>query len=40
MMIINAMERNDWVFGRAAPLRGMSYNTLQFRLEKFEIKRP
>ena len=39
-MIIKAMERADWVIGKAAPLLGMSYKTLQYRLEKFEIERP
>ena len=33
------MERADWVIGKAAPLLGMSYKTLQYRLEKFEIDR-
>jgi transcriptional regulator with PAS, ATPase and Fis domain len=39
-LIIKAMERADWVIGKAAPLLGMSYKTLQYRLEKFEIVRP
>jgi DNA-binding NtrC family response regulator len=39
-LIIKAMERADWVIGKAAPLLGMSYKTLQYRLEKFEIERP
>ena len=39
-LIIKAMERADWVIGRAAPLLGMSYKTLQYRLEKFDIERP
>ena len=39
-IIIKAMERADWVIGKAAPLLGMSYKTLQYRLEKFEIERP
>jgi transcriptional regulator with GAF, ATPase, and Fis domain len=34
------MERAEWVIGKAAPLLGMSYKTLQYRLEKFEIVRP
>jgi DNA-binding NtrC family response regulator len=38
-LIIKAMERADWVIGKAAPLLGMSYKTLQYRLEKFEINR-
>ena len=39
-LIIKAMERGDWVIGKAAPLLGMSYKTLQYRLDKFGIERP
>ncbi|MDR3579550.1 MAG: sigma-54 dependent transcriptional regulator [Oryzomonas sp.] len=39
-IIVLAMERADWVIGKAAPLLGMSYKTLQYRLDKFGIKRP
>lgn len=39
-LIIKAMERADWVIGKAAPLLGMSYKTLQYRLDKFAIERP
>lgn len=39
-LIIKAMERADWVIGKAAPFLGMSYKTLQYRLEKFAIERP
>lgn len=39
-LIMKAMERADWVIGKAAPLLGMSYKTLQYRLEKFNIERP
>jgi len=39
-LIAKAMERADWVIGKAAPLLGMSYKTLQYRLDKFEIERP
>jgi DNA-binding NtrC family response regulator len=39
-LICKAMERADWVIGKAAPLLGMSYKTLQYRLEKFGIERP
>jgi len=35
-----AMERADGVIGKAAPLLGMTYKTLQYRLDKFGIKRP
>ena len=39
-LIVKAMERAEWVIGKAAPLLGMSYKTLQYRLDKFEIARP
>lgn len=39
-IIVKAMERADWVIGKAAPLLGMSYKTLQYRLDKFGIERP
>jgi two-component system, NtrC family, response regulator PilR len=38
--IIKAMDRTGWVIAKAAPLLGMSYKTLQYRLEKFGIVRP
>ncbi|HEY5974393.1 MAG TPA: sigma-54 dependent transcriptional regulator [Geobacteraceae bacterium] len=38
-LILKAMERADWVISRAAPLLGMSYKTLQYRLEKFGIEK-
>jgi len=39
-LIIKAMERADWVISKAAPLLGISYKTLQYRLEKFNIVKP
>ncbi len=39
-LIMKAMQRADWVIAKAAPLLGMSYKTLQYRLEKFGIGRP
>ena len=39
-VIVKAMERAEWVIGKAAPLLGMSYKTLQYRLDKFAIERP
>ena len=39
-LITKAMERAEWVIGKAAPLLGMSYKTLQYRLDKFEIEKP
>lgn len=38
-MLTKAMEKADWVIAKAAPLLGMSYRTLQYRLEKFGIKK-
>jgi DNA-binding NtrC family response regulator len=39
-LIIKAMDRSGWVIAKAAPLLGMSYKTLQYRLEKFGIGKP
>ena len=39
-LIAKAMERANGVIGRAAQLLGMSYKTLQYRLEKFGIEKP
>jgi DNA-binding NtrC family response regulator len=39
-LIMKAMERADGVIGKAAPLLGMTYKTLQYRLEKFGIEKP
>lgn len=39
-LIIKAMDRTGWVIAKAAPLLGMSYKTLQYRLEKFGIEKP
>jgi DNA-binding NtrC family response regulator len=39
-LISQAMERSGWVISKAAPLLGMSYKTLQYRLEKFRIHKP
>ena len=39
-LISKAMERANGVIGRAAQLLGMSYKTLQYRLEKFGIDKP
>jgi two-component system, NtrC family, response regulator PilR len=38
-LIIKAMNRSGWVIAKAAPLLGMSYKTLQYRLEKFGIEK-
>jgi len=39
-LIMQAMEKADWVIAKAAKLLGMSYRTLQYRLEKFGIRKP
>lgn len=38
-LIIKAMEKTGWVIAKAAQLLGMSYKTLQYRVNKFGIKR-
>jgi DNA-binding NtrC family response regulator len=38
-LILQAMEKADWVIAKAAKLLGMSYRTLQYRLEKFGIRK-
>jgi transcriptional regulator with GAF, ATPase, and Fis domain len=39
-LIVQAMERSGWVIAKAARLLGLTYRTLQYRLEKFGIKKP
>ena len=34
------MERTDYNITKAAKLLGLTFRTLQYRLEKFGIKRP
>lgn len=38
-LIIQAMEQSNWNITRSAKLLGLSFRTLQYRLEKFGIKR-
>ncbi len=38
--ILEALERTNWNITRAAQLLGMTFRTLQYRLEKFGFKRP
>ncbi|MGD0075963.1 MAG: helix-turn-helix domain-containing protein, partial [Candidatus Binataceae bacterium] len=38
-LILQAMDKADWVIAKAAKMLGMSYRTLQYRLDKFEIKK-
>ena len=37
--LLQAMELSGWVIAKAAKLLGLSYRTLQYRLEKFQIRR-
>jgi Nif-specific regulatory protein len=37
--LVQAMEQSGWVIAKAAKLLGLSYRTLQYRLEKFQIRR-
>ncbi len=39
-IITQAMEQTGWNITRAAKLLGLSFRTLQYRLEKFGIKKP
>ncbi|NOT62698.1 MAG: hypothetical protein HOP19_21025, partial [Acidobacteria bacterium] len=39
-LLIQAMEQTGWNITRAAKLLGLSFRTMQYRLDKFEIKRP
>ncbi|MCL4557926.1 MAG: sigma-54 dependent transcriptional regulator [Deltaproteobacteria bacterium] len=38
-ILVKAMKRSDGVIAKAADLLGMSYRTLQYRLEKFKISK-
>ena len=38
--ILESLQRSNWNITRAAQLLGMTFRTLQYRLEKFGIKRP
>ena len=39
-LIVQAMEKSGWVIAKAARLLGLTYRTLQYRLEKFGLKKP
>jgi two-component system response regulator PilR (NtrC family) len=39
-LIIQAMEQSQWVAAKAARRLGLTYKTLQYRLEKFQIRPP
>ncbi len=38
-VLLKAMRKSNWIIAKAAQLLGMSYRTLQYRLNKFGIKR-
>ncbi|HET7452317.1 MAG TPA: sigma-54 dependent transcriptional regulator [Thermoanaerobaculia bacterium] len=38
-LLIEAMEKSDWVIARAARLLNLTYRTMQYRLEKFGIRK-
>ncbi|MGH9443812.1 MAG: sigma-54-dependent transcriptional regulator [Thermoanaerobaculia bacterium] len=39
-LLLQAMQKSDWVIARAAKLLHLTYRTMQYRLEKFGIKKP
>jgi transcriptional regulator with GAF, ATPase, and Fis domain len=39
-LITQAMEQTDYNITKSAKLLGMTFRTLQYRLEKFGIKKP
>jgi two-component system response regulator PilR (NtrC family) len=39
-LLQQAMEKSDWVIARAAKLLRLTYRTMQYRLEKFGIRKP
>ena len=39
-LLLDAMEKSDWVIARAARLLRLTYRTMQYRLEKFGIRKP
>ncbi len=39
-LIVQAMEKSGWVIAKASRLLGLTYRTLQYRLEKFGIRKP
>jgi transcriptional regulator with GAF, ATPase, and Fis domain len=39
-LLLQAMEKSDWVIARAAKLLHLTYRTMQYRLEKFGIRKP
>ncbi|HTS02174.1 MAG TPA: helix-turn-helix domain-containing protein, partial [Thermoanaerobaculia bacterium] len=39
-LIVQAMEKSGWVIAKSARLLGLTYRTLQYRLEKFGLRKP
>jgi transcriptional regulator with GAF, ATPase, and Fis domain len=39
-LLLQAMQKSDWVIARAAKLLHLTYRTMQYRLEKFGIRKP
>ena len=39
-LILQAMDQTDYNITKAAKLLGLTFRTLQYRLEKFGIKKP
>ena len=39
-LLLQAMQKSDWVIARAAKLLRLTYRTMQYRLEKFGIRKP
>jgi len=39
-LILKAMEQSDWIIMKSAKLLGLTYKTLQYRLEKYGIRKP
>ncbi len=39
-LLLQAMEKSGWVIARAAKLLHLTYRTMQYRLEKFGIRKP
>lgn len=38
-LLVKAMEKSDWIMTKAAKMLGLSYKTLQYRLDKFNLKK-
>jgi transcriptional regulator of acetoin/glycerol metabolism len=39
-LLLQAMQKSGWVVARAAKLLHLTYRTMQYRLEKFGIRKP